>query len=234
MSTLLLVRHGQASFGAADYDRLSELGLRQSTLLGQALAARGLEVGRVVCGGMRRHRLTADGCLLAMGVTAPIVVDAGWDEYDHDRLVAAYEPRFADRAVLAAELVASDDATRAFQRIFAAAIARWVSGEHDGDYGESYAQFGARVAAALARLAEPAGTKPAATTLVFTSGGPISAVAGQLLQVPSALQLTLGWTLANSGVTKVFSGRDGSGWKLSTLNEHSHLEGHGQKLITYR
>jgi broad specificity phosphatase PhoE len=231
MSTLLLVRHGQASFGAADYDQLSELGLRQSTLLGQALAARGTQVGRVVCGAMRRHRQTADGCLLAMGVTAPIVVDAGWDEYDHDRLVVAYEPRFADRAALAAELGASDDAARAFQRIFAAAMARWVSGEHDGDYGESYAQFGARVAAALARLAEPSG---AATTLVFTSGGPISAVAGQLLQVPPALQLSLGWTLANSGVTKVFSGRHGDGWKLSTLNEHSHLEGHGQKLITYR
>ncbi|HEX4456828.1 MAG TPA: histidine phosphatase family protein, partial [Polyangia bacterium] len=68
--------------------------------------------------------------------------------------------------------------------------------------------------------------------LVFTSGGPISAVAGRLLQVPSPLQLALGWTLANGGVTKLLTGRDGV--KLSTLNEHSHLEGQDAQLITYR
>jgi broad specificity phosphatase PhoE len=230
MSAILLVRHGQASFGAADYDQLSELGARQATLLGQALAARGVKADAVVCGGMRRHRQTAEACLTAMGAAAPIVVDDGWDEYDHDRLVTAYEPRFADRAVLAAELVASDDGARAFQRIFALATARWVGGEHDGDYGETFLQFGARVAAALARLAERLEREQ--TALVFTSGGPISAVAGRLLQVPAALQLALGWTLANGGVTKLLVGREGA--KLSTLNEHSHLEGHAQNLITYR
>ena len=32
MGVLLLVRHGQASLGAADYDQLSELGHRQAQL----------------------------------------------------------------------------------------------------------------------------------------------------------------------------------------------------------
>jgi broad specificity phosphatase PhoE len=38
MGNLYLVRHGQASFGAADYDQLSELGQRQSVRLGEYFA----------------------------------------------------------------------------------------------------------------------------------------------------------------------------------------------------
>ena len=38
MGTLYLIRHGQASFGAADYYQLSELGARQCHALGQYFA----------------------------------------------------------------------------------------------------------------------------------------------------------------------------------------------------
>jgi broad specificity phosphatase PhoE len=41
MGTLYLVRHGQASFGADDYDQLSELGRRQSVRLGEYLRGKG-------------------------------------------------------------------------------------------------------------------------------------------------------------------------------------------------
>ena len=64
MSSIHLVRHGQASFGAADYDLLSERGERQARVLGLALASTMPRVGQVVCGDMRRHRQTAEACLL--------------------------------------------------------------------------------------------------------------------------------------------------------------------------
>ena len=60
---LLLVRHGQASWGSEDYDVLSETGWEQSRLLGKALAARGIVPDVAVQGGMRRHRETAEACL---------------------------------------------------------------------------------------------------------------------------------------------------------------------------
>ena len=41
MGVLLLVRHGQASFGTADYDVLSETGWEQGRLLGAGCATRG-------------------------------------------------------------------------------------------------------------------------------------------------------------------------------------------------
>jgi broad specificity phosphatase PhoE len=231
MGAIYLVRHGQASFGAADYDQLSELGGRQATLLGEALRTRVPAPAAVWCGRMRRHRQTAEACLAGLGASVPIGVDGGWDEYDHDRLVAVYEPRYRDRAALAADLAASDDPARTFQRLFAAAVARWVSGAHDGDYDERWSEFRARVAAALATVAR--GLGKAETALVFTSGGPIATACGTLLHVPEAAQLALGWTLANAGLSKLLC--RGDSIHLSTLNDHAHFEGAAdRRLITYR
>jgi broad specificity phosphatase PhoE len=50
MGNLYLVRHGQASFGAADYDNLSELGHRQSVRLGEYFASRQVHFDAVMTG----------------------------------------------------------------------------------------------------------------------------------------------------------------------------------------
>ena len=55
MGILYLVRHGQASFGAADYDRLSELGTRQCTRLGQWWRSRGVQFDAVLTGTLKRQ-----------------------------------------------------------------------------------------------------------------------------------------------------------------------------------
>ena len=77
MSSILLVRHGQASFGAADYDNLSDAGHEQSRVLGAALAARGVSPDLVVAGEMTRHAQTAAGVLEGAGWSADVDVDAG-------------------------------------------------------------------------------------------------------------------------------------------------------------
>ena len=61
MAELVLVRHAQASFGADDYDKLSELGWRQSRWLGEYFAERGIAFDRVVRGSLRRHAETIAG-----------------------------------------------------------------------------------------------------------------------------------------------------------------------------
>ena len=97
---LVLVRHGQASFGEKDYDRLSETGHRQARLAGEALARRRPPIGRIVAGSMRRHQETAAGCLLGMGRPGPVETDAGWNEFDHEELIRAQVPRYGDHLVL--------------------------------------------------------------------------------------------------------------------------------------
>ena len=54
MGVLYLIRHGQASFGTDDYDRLSDLGHEQSRLAGRHLGGQGVHPIRIVHGQIGR------------------------------------------------------------------------------------------------------------------------------------------------------------------------------------
>lgn len=214
MGLLLLVRHGQASFGADDYDVLSATGHEQGRLLGAHLAALGVRPDLVVRGDMRRHRETAEAMLETAGWDLAPEVDGDWDEFDHVTLVGAM-----------GEALPTD--RRAFQDLFERATARWVAG-HTHEGGESYAAFLARTRAALARAADRAGT---GTVVVVTSGGPIGVAAASLVDPddPGRLWSAFNTVLVNSSVTRVVVGR--SGTRLLTFNEHPHLPA---DRLTYR
>jgi len=223
MGQLLLVRHGQASWGSADYDVLSETGWEQSRLLGRSLAVRGIAPDVVVSGGMRRHRETAEACLGALGgVAVDTESDRGWDEFDHVAMLAAHPEPFEGR----------EPTKQEFQAWFEKATDRWTGGAHDADYAESFAAFADRVTAALRRTAERAGS---GTALVFSSGGPIAWAAASLLaedrEVAGALWRRLNPVCVNSGVTRLVTGR--RGLTLVTFNGHAHLDG-VEDVLTYR
>lgn len=230
MSAVYLVRHGQASFGAADYDRLSERGEHQARVLGSALVHLSPRIGALASGDMLRHRQTARACLQAMGQPTEWRVDAGWNEFDHVAVIDGLRPGDADHAQLRAELLAAPDPKRAFQAIFEQAVARWVGGGHDADYAETWPMFRARCRQALDTLL--ASLPNGSDALVFTSGGPIAALAQDLLRIPDSDGFRLNWGLVNCGVTKLVRGRDGV--RLSTLNGHAHFEGEHAALVTYR
>lgn len=235
MGVVLLVRHGQASFGADDYDVLSETGWEQSRLLGAWLAERGVTPDVVLRGDMRRHRETAEGMAAAGGWAADIEVDPGWNEFDHLGVVAALQRSGADLAELAGHGQPDRDLDRrSFQRVFEHAVTRWTGGEYDGEYPESYAAFVARVRAALDRACAAAG--PGGTVVVVSSGGPIAAACAALVDPTGAEPATLArlWArfntvTVNSSVTRVVVGSTGA--RMLTFNEHAHLE---SETLTYR
>ena len=220
MSLLLLVRHGQASWGSDDYDRLSSVGVEQSRVLGAALAARGVRPDLVLRGSMLRHRQTAEAAVAGAGWDAVAVEDAGWDEFDHLGTV--------DGTQLFEHLDDEEDEDRV--RRFNATIARWSSGEHDPEYDESFPAFQDRVRGAFDRAL--ARLEPKQTAVVFTSGGPVSWVAATLTDGGLPAWARLSKVVVNSSVTKVLSGRGGT--NLITFNDHSHLEGGAPDLLTYR
>jgi broad specificity phosphatase PhoE len=233
MADLYLVRHGQASFGAADYDKLSALGERQSRLLGEWLAACGVVPDVVASGPQRRQVDTARLCVAVCGGPAEdafLQLD-GLGEYDHDSVVALYEPRYADSAAMHAEFAAQPNPRRAFHAMYVKAIARWTGGDHDADYAESWPAFRARVGGAVRQLAK----LDARTVIAFTSGGPITAAVQTLTGVPDARAFDLNWPLVNAGITRLrFSASDGL-VTLATYNAHPHLDRTGDPaLITYR
>ncbi|MGO1002952.1 histidine phosphatase family protein [Lysobacter sp. CA196] len=233
-ASIHLIRHGQAAFGAADYDELSALGRQQSCLLGAALAPLWRDGDRIIVGGMRRHRQTAEECLAAMpsareGHGEATHTDPRWNEFDHREIVARHRPEYLDHQRLVADLGAAADPRRAFQSLFAAAMTRWSSGEHDHDYSETWAAFRQRCRVALQAAADAAAGS--ANVWVFTSGGPIAAVVQGLLDAPDAQALRLSWSLVNASVTQLHVAR--SGLRLSTFNGHAHLQAR-EDLVTYR
>ena len=222
MGQLLLVRHGQASWGAADYDVLSETGWEQSRLLGRALADRGIVPDVAVQGGMRRHRETAEACLGELSGDPEPLVDDGWDEFDHVAMLEKLRAPFEGRQPTRAE----------FQEWFEAATDRWTGGEYDEEYTEPFGAFTDRVESALRRTAERVGS---GTALVFSSGGPISWAAASLLcdeaEPAQKLWRKLNPVCVNSGLTRLVNGRRGT--TLVSFNEHAHLDG-VPDVLTYR
>lgn len=229
MGLILLVRHGQASFGEADYDVLSPTGQRQARVVGERLRALP-RVDRVVHGAMRRQRRTAELVVEALGGKPALELDARWDEYDHQALLDRAMPDDAARAAFAAEMAAAEDPRRAFQQAFERATARWTNGAHDHDYHEAFPVFLERVHDALGDLTVSLRRDDCA--VVATSGGVIAAVCARLLGLDPAAWANLNRVIVNTSVTKLVAGR--SGLTLLSVNDHAHLEGEHRDLLSYR
>ncbi|MBJ7458284.1 MAG: histidine phosphatase family protein [Thermoleophilaceae bacterium] len=228
MAVIRLIRHGQASFGLKNYDQLSELGVRQSTALGRSLKEREVEADLVICGAMKRHAQTAEATLEAMGLGPQERIDERWNEFDHEEVIVRQKPAYRSKTLMVADLARKGDPRHQFQLLFDDALARWSAGLHDDEYSESWTDFVARAQAGLQALESEDGAK---NVLVFTSGGPISAVAAALLGLGSDGWMRLNRTCANCSETKIVSGR--SGTTLVTWNAHTWFDV-DRRLLSYR
>lgn len=213
MGTIHLIRHGQASWGAKDYDQLSDLGQQQSAALGISWEASDWAPTAAVAGSMKRHAQTAISAIDACGQGDGYDVDEGWDEYDHLAIARAHDP-----AALGAD-------AKAFQQLLNSALDGWIAG--GAAEGESYQQFADRVTASFDRVVSAAGRGK--SIAVFTSGGPIALVASHLLTGGSSLFQRINDVVINASVTTVIVGQTGP--RLLTFNEHGHLP---RDMVTFR
>ena len=225
MPVIYLIRHGQASFGAENYDALSDNGWEQSRVLGRHLRDQDLGVPRVVCGAMRRHRETAEAALEELNLPREWVTDPGFNEYDHRGLMRVHWPESADHAAVTRWMSEQDNPRRAFQGRFEEALRRWQ--RNQDPYEETWPAFRERVLASLYSLAN--GLERGDTALVFTSGGAISVAIQYLLALDDEALITFNRGLINTSVTRLLV--NAGNLRLATLNEHLHLNG---ELLTYR
>ncbi len=121
MGNLYLVRHGQASFGAEDYDRLSELGHRQSLRLGQYFAGKGVTFDAVITGTLRRHTETWQGIAEGMQLKAEPLQWAGLNEYDSEAVIAAIHPHKLEKPT-------SPEMYRHHFRLLRDGLTQWMAG----------------------------------------------------------------------------------------------------------
>lgn len=196
MGEIYLIRHGQASFGEPDYDRLSERGIAQSRQLGQWLRTRGPRFDAVYAGERLRQQHTAQ---LALDGAPGLRIDPAFNELDADRLLQHALPRLILREPQLASLLQDLAANRdAFRRVFERIVDEWVG----GDWGEAgvgdWQGFRARVTGALAALARQHGK--GRCLAVFTSGGPITAT---MQSLGHHRRGGLDWDIANTSITRL-------------------------------
>ncbi|EHY91046.1 histidine phosphatase family protein [Saccharomonospora azurea] len=220
MGAVYLVRHGQASFGAADYDVLSELGHAQARAVGIELARRDVAVSLARSGTLSRQRVTAEVALAECCPDGTVEIDARWNEYDHVDIVARHGGGGAQE----------DADPRAYQGVLEKALREWIEAGASSPCAETWPMFLDRVRGAFDDLVSSLGKGSRA--VVFTSGGVIATLCGTLLGDPATGFLSLNRVTVNAGLTKIVTGR--SGTTLLSFNEHGHFDGEAAESLTYR
>jgi broad specificity phosphatase PhoE len=216
MAQFYLVRHGQASFGTDDYDRLSPLGEQQALWLGQYFLEREIRFDKVIIGTQLRHRQTAAAICRGSGQHIDFNEHAGLNEYDFDALFAAVGPGHAHLTSLAGG--DKNDFYKALKQV----LQLWADDQLTSAQPESWLDFAERVACA-ARFIQASGAK---RILVVSSGGPIAMMARQVLQAPAQSAIELNLQIKNSSFSHYYFNQ--ASLQLASFNNIPHLDQPGR------
>ncbi len=236
MSEIYFIRHGQASFGQENYDRLSSTGVLQAQVLARHLAKTGKLFDAVYHGEMQRQQKTARELIShyttrELAIPVPVVRSA-FNEYDSFAVWQALIPELLeDDPALSKDLEKLPQDQRIFQKIFSRVMTRWAAGAYGATDVVRWEDFIDRVRRGIDELtAEHGGGQRLA---VFTSGGPISVAVRLALGLSDKATLEVSWQLMNASITRIKYNRHGI--MLAGFNEMAHLELAGEeRLLTYR
>jgi len=200
MGTLYLVRHGQASFGEQDYDRLSELGHKQSVRLGQYWRERGMTFDAVITGTLRRHAQTWAGIAEGLGLAQPQDAAAnagtallwpGLNEYDSEAVIATIHPHPLQKPD-------TPELYRHHFRLLRDGLTQWMNGVVSPKGMPNYNDFLAGVTGALDHVRQ----NFEGNVLIVSSGGPIATAVGHVLGTTPETTIELNMRIRNSAVTE--------------------------------
>ncbi len=240
MSSLVFVRHAQASFLSEDYDKLSEHGEQQAEQLGLFWKAQGKRFTEVVVGPCQRHRRTAEIALAASGHSSAELLELQeFDEHQVDQLVTQHRQSLVEEFPELQNLVHSlENATerheqaRSFQLLFEAVTGRWLAGKVARPGVESWIDFqdrvnrGIRLVLAGSENTQRSGRRIA----IFSSVGPISVAFQRSIGCSDESAVSTGWRLRNCSLTQMLFTADR--FTLDCFNTLSHLP--NQNDWTYR
>ena len=191
MGTLYLVRHGQASFGADDYDQLSALGRRQSVRLGEYLRSKGLIFDAVLTGTLRRHAQTWDGIAEGAALDLKPLLWPGLNEYDSHAVIEAVHP-------MPLQKPDTPEGYRHHFRLLRDGLAQWMAGVVSPRGMPSYLDFVHGITSALDHVRR----EHSGNVLLVSSGGPIATAVGHILGTPPETTIELNMRIRNSALTE--------------------------------
>ena len=215
MAELLVIRHGQASFGQDNYDVLSELGHKQAEAVGTLLKDMAWHPDRLITGTLKRQKDT----LSSMGFSEAPEEHAGFNEYDFGDLLHA---RFKGAVP---DMVKGDRKTHF--RALRETVFEWQDAAFDGAK-ETFAEFEARVEAARAFACDT----DAKRVLVISSGGVIGQLTRSALGAVNRHMMELNLQVKNTAMTRFMF--KGDRWSLHEFNATPHfMTPQGAKLLSY-
>jgi broad specificity phosphatase PhoE len=232
---MYMIRHAQASFGSEDYDRLSELGIRQAELLGEYLARLKVPFHGVYSGPMERHLETAHKIVSVLGSSEArhhVNIAPEFGEYDAHGIIRLLAPTLAkEDPEFAGALPHVFTDNQALSLVFERAMLRWVSGIQEASGFETWPAFNERVRKGLMRLCQE--TDPASHIAIVTSAGAMCSVMQWALGLSDAQTLRVALHILNASVSMF--GYNGNRPTLLSFNSVAHLELQlDPELLTYR
>ena len=235
MATIYLFRHGQASFGAADYDKLSPLGERQATLLGHYLRDCDITLDAAYSGDLLRQRETAQLALASQPGEVPHHIDARFNEVKNDEHLEYLLPELLKSNPRLRQLVEGGlRSSKDYQTVIAAVFTLWVSPHCEDSRIPSWADYSGSVAAALETVMAEQGSGK--TVGIFTCGVTIATLVAQVLGLAGHQTYQFYEPIFNCSVSQVFY--SGNRTSLSYFNDRSWLQmlglKHAESLVTYR
>jgi len=236
MSELYMIRHGQASFGEKNYDRLSPMGVVQAEIVARHWVGIGRKIDAIYVGTMQRQIDTAGALISAYKDTQipvpEIISDSAFDEYDSASVFQAQLPRMIDEnPSISKKLADIYTDKRTFQLLFEEAMNRWISGTWDMPGAVTWRGFNDRVVKGVRQIMQTQGAKK--RLAIFTSGGPISVVVQEALNLTDKSAMALSWQIMNASITRFkYNTR---GLAMAGFNDITHLElENDDNLLTYR
>jgi len=201
MSTLVLVRHAQATTFEKDSDRLSAVGERQAIALGEFWKARNIRFDEVYTGSLRRHTLTAELAGFSQFERMP-----EFNEYDANSILGDGRRNVKDN--------------RDLQKLFDEMMPQWIAGTLEAPGLETWQAFRERVERGFRGILEA--DRPSRRVVVFTSGGPIGVAVQTVVGAKEPMAMELNWRIRNCSLTEFVFTR--SRISLDTFNATPHLE----------
>ncbi len=191
MGTLYLVRHGQASFGAENYDVLSDMGHQQSQRLGEYFKYKGIAFDAALTGTLNRQVQTYAGICKGMGTDVQAAPWAGLNEYDSEAVIATVHPHKLEKPD-------SPEMYRSHFRLLRNGLKQWMDGVVSPRGMPSYSDFVSGITDALDHIR----TSYTGNVLLVSSGGPISTAVGHVLGTAPENTIELNLRIRNCSVTE--------------------------------
>ncbi|MFO7962363.1 MAG: histidine phosphatase family protein [Desulfobacterales bacterium] len=234
MTDIYFIRHGQASFGTPDYDRLSELGIRQVNVLAEYLIDMEAYFAKIYSGTNRRQVETVDIMLNrfdADDIQTPYSKNSGLDEFDmirflntHKEAVIRCVPEFAG------ELKSLAARPELFQSLLAKSLLAITRQTGGGEAFETFCPFRSRVLSTVRKIVDESRTFK--KTAVVTSGGVLAVIMQHIYGLTD--EAAVQWALQSYNASITVCHVNGNTLEMKLENSVVHLrQTHDHTLLTW-